>query len=121
MPRLDPAIDQMFKTPDSELQLSTGLGIQLKTPAGTKSIVRQPLTTQQIVAAMTEILPADLRGSFPQGGVTRFPYLAPAGPVLVKVDYGGQKAQATITRYTKQEPAEVEDRFPPDEDEEPLE
>jgi len=72
MARLDPAIDQMMKSPDGELHLVTGFGIQLKTAAGTRAIVRQPLTTQQILGAVTEILPADLRNSYDLATIRRW-------------------------------------------------
>jgi twitching motility protein PilT len=97
MARLDGTIERLLKQAGGlELQIETGSGINLKTQDAVVPVLRQPLTTQQIVGALGEILPGDLKADFPRTGQSQFPYQSPSGPVLVKLDYGGGKARASI-------------------------
>jgi twitching motility protein PilT len=97
MPRLDAVIDNLLKAQGGELQLETGGGIVLKTSAGTTPLIKQPLTTPQILGAIAEILPAEQRNGFPGPGVTRFTYASPSGPVLVELRYDPVKTRVTLT------------------------
>ncbi len=100
MARLDPLIDRLFAEPGSELSLETGQGACLASPRGSQLLIKQPLTTPQIVGALTEILPEDLRPGFPQPGPTVFNYLAPAGAVEVRFSLEGAMARAQVLRRT---------------------
>ncbi len=105
MARLDPLIDRLFSDPGSELSLETGQGAVLASPRGQQLLIKQPLTTAQIVGALTEILPEDLRPGFPRPGPTAFNYLAPAGPVEVRFELAGAMARAQVVRRAAPAPA----------------
>ncbi|MBK9516718.1 MAG: type IV pilus twitching motility protein PilT [Anaeromyxobacter sp.] len=105
MSRLDPLIDRLYAEPGSELSLVTGQGASLSTPRGDQLLIKQPLTTPQIVGALTEILPEDLRPGFPQPGPTTFNYLAPAGAVEVRFALEGALARAQVLRRVAVAPA----------------
>src|SRR5690349_18228615 len=97
MARLDGTIERLLKQAGGlELQLETGSGINLKTKDAVVPVLRQPLTTQQLVGALGEILPPENRTGFPQAGASQFGYQSPFGSVTVKMDYAGGKLRATI-------------------------
>jgi twitching motility protein PilT len=96
MARIDAFIERLFGEGARELRLETGSGATLAGPRGPVVILRQPLTTPQIVGAFAEVAPADLRPGFPPPGTTAFPYLAPAGPVDVRLEVDGDAARAVI-------------------------
>ena len=85
MARFDAFIDKMYKESAVAIMLETGSGITLRTAAGNVPMVKAGLNSQQIIGALSEIVPADLRADFPPEGVSTFPYAAPAGAVQVKV------------------------------------
>ncbi len=119
MPRLDPLIERLFKTPGSELLLGTGEGIVLKAPQGQTALIKQPLSTPQIIGALAEIVPEDLKAGFPEEGVSGFPYLSPHGAVRVELNHGGPMTTAVLKplRSAPAAPAEL----PPDDDGEAME
>ena len=81
MARFDGVIDKLYKESGLALMLETGSGISMRTAAGNQPVVKTALSTQQIIGALSELVPADLRAGFPEDGVTQFPYLSPAGAV----------------------------------------
>ncbi|HSP77898.1 MAG TPA: type IV pilus twitching motility protein PilT, partial [Myxococcaceae bacterium] len=85
MARLDAVIEKLYKESGLAVMLETGSGINLRTAAGTQPVVKTGLTSQQIIGALSELVPADMRADFPSEGVSTFPYAAPAGAVQVKV------------------------------------
>ena len=97
MARLDNVIERMFKETGSEISFETGGGITLNTRAGAVPVIKNILTTPQIVGAITEILPPDLRDKFPKDGATRFSYRSPFGVVAVVFQLSGGKAQAQLS------------------------
>src|SRR5262249_5710890 len=97
MARLDSVLETLFKSPGAELVFETGFGIRIKTAQGLSPIIKQPLTTPQILAAFGEIVPADLRAGFPTEGTTQFHYLAPAGPVNVRLEKSGTAVKVAVT------------------------
>lgn len=99
MPRFDAVIEKLFHHAGQELLLETGSGITLRTANGLRPVVKQTLTSQQIVGALSELVPADLQADFPADGFTTFPYLAPAGPVQVMVENRDGFLKAIIAPY----------------------
>jgi twitching motility protein PilT len=85
MARFDAFIDKLYKESGVAIMLETGSGITLRTASGNVPMVKAGLNTQQIIGALSEIVPADQRANFPPEGVSTFPYAAPAGSVQVKV------------------------------------
>src|SRR6266540_2312844 len=92
MPRLDPFIDRLFSESARELTLESGAGAVLAAARGAVPLIRQSLTLQQVVSAVGEIVPDDLRAGFPRAGLTVFPYAAPSGAVEVRLDVQGGRA-----------------------------
>jgi twitching motility protein PilT len=99
MARLDAVIEKLLKQAGLELVIETGAGAVIRTATGTLPVLQQKLTASQVVGAVAEILPADLRQGFPEEGTTTFPYASPAGPVSVRVDKTGDRVRAVVTPY----------------------
>jgi len=104
MPRLDAFIERLVAASGSELVFQTSEGALLASPEGPRRLVRQALSTSQIVSAFAEIVPSDLRPGFPRQGATVFPYLAPSGPVEVRFEAGADSVRAVV-RLLRQEAA----------------
>ena len=96
MARLDLLIERLFTDGGDELLLSTGAGVSLETPGGPVPLIRQPLTTAQIVNAVAEVLPADERVGFPRP--VAFRYRASPGAVDVRLLVNGPAVQVRISR-----------------------
>jgi twitching motility protein PilT len=98
MARLDPLIDKLFSAAASQLVLETGQGAVLHTAAGAVPLVRQPLSTEQILQALGELAPA----LFPAGAVpatpAAFAYASPNGAVEVRVEGQGNAIRAALAR-----------------------
>jgi twitching motility protein PilT len=99
MARFDAFIEKLYKESGVAIMLETGSGITLRTAAGNVPIVKAGLNSQQIIGALSEIIPADMRGGFPAEGVTTFPYSAPAGAVNVKVQNVGGHMKVALVPY----------------------
>jgi twitching motility protein PilT len=97
MPRIDAFIDRLFQESARELRLETGAGAFVAASRGPVALLKQPLTTPQIVGAVAEIVPADQRAGFPRPGITTFEYLAPAGAVDVKLESTGAGVRVVVT------------------------
>src|SRR5512147_797916 len=102
MARLDALIERLVAEAASELLIASGAGVTLDTPHGPVPLIRQPLTSPQIVGAVAEILPEVEKPGFPHPVV--FAYRAPAGPVDVRVRMNGAALQVRITRSRTAEP-----------------
>jgi twitching motility protein PilT len=100
MARLDAVIERLFKESGAEIVMETGTGISIRTSVGAiVPVLKQTLTTPQIIGALAEIVPADVRGNFPSEGTTQFPYLAPSGAVQVKLVKSQSKVSASVAPY----------------------
>jgi twitching motility protein PilT len=104
MPRLDSLLDKVFSHPGAQLVFETGAGASLVTAAGSLPLIRQPLTTQQIVSALAEIVPGDLQRSFPRSGKTSFTYSAPRGAVEVRLESLEGKVRAVAVACDRARP-----------------
>ncbi|MFL5395739.1 MAG: type IV pilus twitching motility protein PilT [Myxococcales bacterium] len=100
MARLDAYIDLLFKEQASFLLLETGTGANLHASSGTRPVLRQPLTTQQIIGAVGELVPGDMKGAFP-GPSVEFRYGSPSGEVQVRFESKGDTATARISPLPK--------------------
>ena len=112
MARLDGTIERLFKQPAQEILLETGSGIILVANGAQLPVVKTALTTQQILGAVSEILPAELRTGFPKPGSSNFPYSSPFGTVMVKLDLTPDKVRVNITPHLQARPAAID--LPPD-------
>ena len=86
MARLDAYIELLFKEPGSELVMETGSGAVLRSASSSRPVLRQSLSSAQIVGAFSELVPPELKGSFPGQGTLKFRYAAPAGDVSVRFE-----------------------------------
>jgi twitching motility protein PilT len=96
MARLDAYIDLLFREQASFLLLETGTGANLHANDGARPVLRQPLTTQQIIGAVGELVPGEMKDAFP-GAAVEFRYQAPSGEVQVRFESKGDRATARIT------------------------
>jgi twitching motility protein PilT len=86
MARLDPIIEKLFKDAGQELLFETGNGVNMRTAFGLLPVLKQNLTSQQILGALAELVPPEQRGGFPAEGASAFSYQAPGGSVQVKLE-----------------------------------
>ena len=114
MARLDPYIDLLFKEPGSELVMETGAGALLRSGSGSRPVLRQALTSAQIVGAFNELVPPEMKSAFPGQGPLSFRYLAPAGEVTVRFEAGRDRVSALVA------PAQKDARVRPSEPARPL-
>src|SRR5690349_5555094 len=77
--------------------METGTGAVLRTAAGSRPVLRQSLTSAQIVGAFTELVPPELKDGFPGQGALKFRYAAPAGEVNVRFENARDRVSAVIT------------------------
>jgi len=112
MPRLDAFIERLVACNGSELVFQTSEGALLAAPEGPRKLVRQGLSTSQIVSAFAEIVPTDLQPGFPRAGATVFPYLAPSGPVEIRFEAGGDAVRAVVRRLPTAPAVDVLDPSP---------
>src|SRR5688500_2985151 len=100
MARIDYIIEKLLKDSGLELLMETGGGVHIRTTTGLLPVLKQSLTTQQIIAAIAELVPSDQRTSFPATGLTMFPYASPAGPVQVKFELEQGHARVLMVPFS---------------------
>jgi len=93
--RLDPIFERLLKE-GSELLFDTGAPAVMRTGAGEVPVLRQQLTAQQIAGIFAELVPSEMRNSFPPHGVSKFEYGAPAGRVVVSFERNGGNVRAMV-------------------------
>jgi twitching motility protein PilT len=96
MTRLDSVIEKLATTNGRQLHFESGSGIVARTERGMVPLMKQPLSTQQIVGAFAEVVPSDMKSGFPEEGVTSFPYLSPSGPVSIRFEKSGDWVTAEV-------------------------
>jgi twitching motility protein PilT len=96
MARLDAFIEKLVAAPGGELVFQTAQGALLAAPEGPRRLVRQPLSTSQIVGAFAEIVPAELQVGFPRPGETVFAYRSPSGAVEVRFETTAEAVRAVV-------------------------
>jgi twitching motility protein PilT len=96
MARLDPFIEKLFSESARELRLDSGAGAVLAAPRGPLPLIKQALTSQQILGALAEIVPDEERAAFPRPGLTVFPYASPHGAVEIRLEVVDGTARVTV-------------------------
>ena len=94
--RLDPIFERLLREQGIELLFDTGAPALMRTASGDVPVLRQQLTAQQIAGVFVEVVPSEMRNSFPAPGTTRFEYGAPAGRVVVIFERNGAQVRATV-------------------------
>jgi len=102
--RLDAYIDLLFKEAGAELVMETGTGAVLRGASGTRPVLRQSLTSAQIVGAFSELVPPDLKAAYPGQGAMKFRYAAPSGDVNVRFEKTGDRISAVVSVAQGKEP-----------------
>jgi twitching motility protein PilT len=97
MARLDPFIERLVAENAIELAFETGSGAVLKArDGGTALLIRQALSAPQIVNAIAEVVPADMRPTFPTEGEVQFGYMTGSSRVLVDFRKCGKAVSVRI-------------------------
>jgi twitching motility protein PilT len=76
--------------------IETGSPVMLITATGEAPVLKAPLTTPQILLALTEIVPAEMREGFPPDGESKFRYAAPTGAVQIEVFSAAGQLRAVV-------------------------
>jgi twitching motility protein PilT len=105
MAKLDAFIDKLLTQPAAQLVFETGQGAALESAAGRVRLIQQPLTSQQIVGAFMEVVPAELQKGFPRPGTTSFPYRTRSGEVEVCFEARQDTMRAVVTARGGSAPA----------------
>jgi twitching motility protein PilT len=93
--RLDPIFERLLRE-GTELLFDTGNPAIMRTQAGDVPVLRQHLSAQQIAGVFAEVVPSEMRTTFPTPGVTKFEYGAPAGRVAVTFERSGGQVRAMV-------------------------
>jgi twitching motility protein PilT len=93
--RLDPIFERLLRE-GTELLFDTGSPAIMRTHGGDVPVLRQQLTAQQIAGVFAEVVPSEMRSTFPAPGVTTFEYGAPAGRVAVTFERNGGQVRAMV-------------------------
>ncbi|EAU68408.1 twitching motility protein [Stigmatella aurantiaca DW4/3-1] len=80
----------------------------MRTAFGLLPVLKQNLTSQQILGALAELVPPEQRGGFPAEGPSAFSYQAPGGAVQVKLEHVQGHVKAWMTPVTPGYSAEGE-------------
>ena len=105
MARLDAFIERLKGTSGAELLFESGHGVLLCLDGENRVLVRQALSTPQIVGAFAEIVPAEMQGGFPRPGMTAFPYSSPVGDMEASFESRGAEVRAVVRRVSAVRPA----------------
>ncbi len=97
MAKIDSIIERLFRESATEMLFESGAGVRINGAQGVVEVVKQPLSTQQIIAAFAEIAPEDLRPLFPAEGAIEFPYAAARGTVMVRFEKTNGAVRAVVS------------------------
>jgi twitching motility protein PilT len=106
MARIDSVIERLFRVSAIEMLFETGAGIRVRTGQGFTPVVKQALTTQQIIGAFAEIVPVEQKSDFPTEGATEFDYIAPSGAVTIRFERSNDVVRAVVTPEAARAPEE---------------
>jgi twitching motility protein PilT len=107
MARLDAFIERLAANSGAELLFETSHGAILSSAGAQRVLVRQALSTPQIIGAFAEIVPSEMQAGFPRPGTTVFPYASPAGTMEVLFEARGDDVRAVVRPASAGTPASV--------------
>jgi twitching motility protein PilT len=102
MARLDAFIERLAGSPEAELLFRTSHGVVLCAEGAERVLVRQPLSTSQIIGAFAEVVPSEMAAGFPRPGATAFRYASPAGAMEILFEAGGDGVRAVVRQATSE-------------------
>ena len=103
MPRLDAFIELMFREGAESLVMETGAAANLVTGGQLRPAMQRALTTQQIVSAIAELVPAYQRQFFSAAEALDFEYQLPAGRVKIAFEPLEEGVRATVSKAAPRE------------------
>jgi len=96
MAQLDRLLSVMVSNRANALVLNEGDVAQLEVPGGVRPVTKQPLTSQQVVALLREIAPADAGAKLDAGKDTTFQYSSDDGIFIARASLADGRWEASI-------------------------
>jgi twitching motility protein PilT len=96
MAQLDRLLSVMVSNRANALVLNEGDVAQLEVPGGVRPVTKQPLTSQQVVALLREIAPADAGAKLDAGKDTTFQYSSDDGVFVARAAIADGRWEASI-------------------------
>jgi twitching motility protein PilT len=96
MAQLDRLLSVMVSNRANALVLNEGDVAQLEVPGGVRPVTKQPLTSQQVVALLREIAPADAGAKLEAGKDATFQYSSDDGVFIARATLADGRWEASI-------------------------
>ena len=96
MAQLDRLLSVMVSNRANALVLNEGDVAQLEVPGGVRPVTKQPLTSQQVVALLREIAPADAGAKLEAGKDATFQYSSDDGVFVARASLSDGRWEASI-------------------------
>ncbi|MBF5042234.1 type IV pilus twitching motility protein PilT [Aggregicoccus sp. 17bor-14] len=96
MPKLDAAIEKLFRQGATEFVLRTGELPQMLSPSGAQPVLKQSLNSAQVIALIAELAPYPLQEALAREGTQVFSYASTPGRVRVQVELVGGHVIASV-------------------------
>jgi twitching motility protein PilT len=96
MAQLDRLLSVMVSNRANALVLNEGDVAQLEVPGGVRPVTKQPLTSQQVVALLREIAPADASAKLDAGEAATFQYSSDDGVFVARASLLDGRWEASI-------------------------
>ena len=96
MAQLDRLLSVMVSNRANALVLNEGDVAQLEVPGGVRPVTKQPLTSQQVVALLREIAPADAGAKLEAGKDATFQYSSDDGVFIARATLADGRGEASI-------------------------
>src|SRR6478609_9524237 len=96
MAQLDRLLSVMVSNRANALVLNEGDVAQLEVPGGVRPVTKQPLTSQQVVALLREIAPADAGAKLEAGAPATFQYSSDDGIFIARAALADGRWEASI-------------------------
>jgi len=96
MAQLDRLLSVMVSNRANALVLNEGDVAQLEVPGGVRPVTKQPLTSQQVVALLREIAPADAGAKLEAGTAATFQYSSDDGVFIARAALTDGRWEASI-------------------------
>jgi twitching motility protein PilT len=96
MAQLDRLLSVMVSNRANALVLNEGDVAQLEVPGGVRPVTKQPLTSQQVIALLREIAPADASAKLEAGDAATFQYSSDDGVFVARASQLDGRWEASI-------------------------
>ena len=99
MPRIDKFVQALFQFKADRLEFVTGEKVALVTGDEVRTVSAQPAVPALLEGVLQEIVPQDMAPRIGSTGNHEFPYLAPAGPVTIRVRRDSGSLSFSVVAY----------------------